>query len=139
MAATIKDVVEDVLVQVIQAPRPVDADLLQRMARQLEGARRAILPLGGDGELGKITQVRDLAAEAGDLVDAVLKLGCDEGEDLGNEGVKAKLQAIADQLVATSNAGGVAKGPNVSESAAGPSSVSFCGSHLVRIAIVGFI
>ena len=107
MAATIKDVIEDVLVQVIKAPRPADADLLQRMARQLEGARRAILQLGGDDE-----------------------------ED--NEGA-TKLQAIADQLVATPNAGGVAKGPNVSESAAGPSSVSFCGSHLVRIAIVGFI
>ena len=49
------------------------------------------------------------------------------------------LQAIADQLAATSNAGGVTKGPNVSDSAAGPSSVSFCGSHLVRIAILGFI
>ncbi|KAL9183394.1 hypothetical protein ACHAXT_005181 [Thalassiosira profunda] len=90
MAATIKDVIEDVLVQVIKAPRPVDADLLQRMARQLEGARRAILQLGGDDE-----------------------------ED--NEGA-TKLQAIADQLVATPNAGGVAKGPNVSDSAAGRSS-----------------
>ena len=92
MAATIKDVIEDTLVLVIQAPRPVDADLLQRMARQLEGARRAILPLGGDGELG-------------------------------NEGAKAKLHAIADQL-SNAGAGGVAKGPNVPDPAAGRSSVS---------------
>ena len=100
MAATLKDVIEDTLVLVIKAPRPVDADLLQRMARQLEGARRAILPLGGDEE--------------------------------DNEGA-TKLQAIADQLAATSNGGGVAKGPNVSDPAAGPAFVSFCYSQLVFV------